>query len=210
MRRIFLYALPAALALAACSGGQAPAPTPTPSPVLRNPLNVALYPQAEVISVRSFRQVVTGEQTRGTVFADGAGTYDGQEVVAASDAPFSKLAAWVHHFGSSGPGDTHQYGFDYAAFERGAGKGRHGTLVVVLDPQIVDRQFGSVLDIIAKYRSMPAFMRAPIDQEVKRRIGITLSDAMQPASPIGATLAALGDFEQRNSRGIVIVDAVRR
>ncbi|HEX5274267.1 MAG TPA: hypothetical protein VFW34_03255 [Candidatus Rubrimentiphilum sp.] len=210
MRRFLLRTLPAVLALGACSGGQAPAPTPTPSPALRNPLNVALYPRSEIISVRSFRQVVTGAQTRGTVFADGAGTYDGQEVVAASGAPFSKLAAWVHHLGSHGLGDTHQYGFDYAAFERGTGKGTHGTLVIVMDPQIVDRQFGSVLDMIAKYRSLPDFMRAPIDREVKRRTGITLSDAMQPASPIGATLAALGDFEQRNSRGIVIVDAVRR
>jgi hypothetical protein len=53
-------------------------------------------------------------------------------------------------------------------------------------------------------------MRGPIDQQVKQRVGITLSEAMDPASPIGATLAALSDFEQRNSRGIVVIDAVRR
>jgi hypothetical protein len=209
MRRAFRYALPAALIMAACSGGQAPAPSPTPSPVLRNPLNVALYPRSEVIAVRSFHQVVTGEQTRGTVFAGGPGTYDGQEVVAATDASFATLAGWVHHFGTHA-GDARQYGFDYAAFERGTGKQTHGTIVIVMDPQIVDRQLGDVLGLIAKYRSLPEFMRGPIDEQVKQRTGITLSDAMQPASPIGATLAALSDFEQRSSRGIVIVDAVRR
>lgn len=210
MRRTFLCAFPAAFLLAACGGVQQAAPSPTPSPVLRNPLNVALYPGAEVIAVRSFTQIVSSEQTKGTVFAGGAGTYQGQEVVAATGAPFKKLASWVRHFGAHGPGDTQRYGFEYAAFERGTGKGTHGTLVIVMDPQIVNRQFGSVLDLIAKYRSLPEFMRAPIDQQVKQRIGITLSEAMQPASPVGATLAALGEFEQRNSRGIVIVDAARR
>jgi len=200
MHKVLRFALPAVFLLAACSGSQAPAPSPTPSPALRNPLGVALYPRAEVIAVRSFRQVVTNEQTRGTVFSDGAGTYDGQEVV----------AAWVRRFGAHGPGDTQQYGFDYAAFERGAGKGTHGTLVIVMDPQVVGRQLGSMLGLIERYRSLPEFMRGPIDQQVKQRIGMTLSDAMHPASPIGATLAALSEFEQRNSRGIVIVDAVRR
>ncbi len=173
-------------------------------------MNVALYPRATVIGVHSFNQIVTAQQTRGTVFADGAGTYDGTEVVAASDASFGKLSAWVHHFGTHSAGTVQEYGFDYAVCERGSGKGTHGELVIVMDPKMVDRQLGSVLEMMGNYRSLPAFMRGPIDQQVKQRVGITLSEAMDPASPIGATLAALSDFEQRNSRGIVVIDAVRR
>lgn len=198
----------ALLLLAACSGQSSP-PRPTPAPGIHNPLDVALYPRAQVIAVRSFRQAVSSEQTRGTVFSSGAGTYDGTEVVAASDAPLSSLAAWAHGLGAHADTATQQYGFDYAAFERSRGGKTHGTLVIVMDPQTVNRQMGSVLDLISHYRSLPEFMRAPIDRQVQQRLGITLSDAMQPGSPIGATLDALSEFEQRNSRGIVIIDAVR-
>ncbi len=209
VRIVSCCALLGALLPAACSSQQVAAPSPTPSP-LRNPLNVALYPRATVIAVHSFRQNVTTQQTRRSIFDDGAGTYDGTEVVAASDASFSTLSSWVRGFGTHPAGTIQEYGVDYAVFERGSGKAAHGVLVVVMDPKVVDRQLGSVLAVIGNYRSLPAFMRGPIDQQVKARVGITLSDAMDPASPIGATLAALSDFEQRNSRGIVIVDAVRR
>ncbi len=209
VRIVSRFALPASVLLAACSGQQAAAPSPTPSP-LRNPLRVALYPRATVIAVHSFKQNVTAQQTRRTIFEDGAGTYDGTEVVAASDASFIKLSSWVHHFGTHPAGTIQDYGLDYAVFERGSGKTKHGVLVIVMDPKVVDRQFGSVLGMMGNYRSLPAFMRGPIDQQVKQRVGITLSDAMDPASPVGATLAALSDFEQRSSRGIVVIDAVRR
>jgi hypothetical protein len=199
----------ALLALAACSGGQTPAPRATPTPALRNPLGVALYPHSEIIAVHTFRQVVTAEQTRGTVFSSGAGAYDGTEVIAVSVAPLSALAAWAHRLGAHANTATQQYGFDYAAFERTSGGKSHGTLVIVMDPQTVNRQAGSVLDLISHYRSLPQFMRGPIDQQVKQRIGVTLTDAMQPGNPIGATLDAIGEFGQRNSRGIVVIDAVR-
>ena len=196
--------------VAGCSGGQSSAPRPTPTPALHNPLDVALYPGSEVIAVHTFQEKVSPEQTRGTVFSTGAGTYDGTEVVAASDAPFDALSAWTKRLGAHVDRATEQYGFDYAAFERTRGGKTHGTLVIVMDPQTVNRQAGSVLDLISHYRSLPAFMRGPIDQQVKQRLGVTLSDAMQPGSPIGATLDALDEFQQRNSRGIVIIDAVRQ
>src|SRR5581483_471849 len=76
-----------ALLLAAC-GGQGAGPRATPAPALRNPLDVPLYPNSEILAVHTFRQVVTGDQTHGTVFAGGAGTYDGTEVLAANTASF--------------------------------------------------------------------------------------------------------------------------
>jgi len=199
----------ALMVLAACSGGQTSPWRATPAPVLRNPLDVALYPRSEVIAVHTFRQVVSPEQTRGTVFLSGAGTYGGTEVVAVSSASLTELSVWAHRLGAHAGRGTRRYGFDYAAFERTRGGKTHGTLVIVMDPQTVNRQAGSVLDLVSHYRSLPAFMRGPIDQQMKQRIGVTLSDAMQPGSPIGATLDALGEFQQRNSRGIVIIDSVR-
>jgi hypothetical protein len=64
--------------------------------------------------------------------------------------------------------------------------------------------------MIAKYRALPAIMRAPIDNEARARFGMSITDATQPDSPIGAALAALDQFQHRSSRGIVVIDAVKR
>ena len=191
MRIRLRCAFAAALLLAACSGQNAAPPSPTPSPApLRNPSSVALYPRSTVLAVRSLR--------------------GGYEVLAGSDASFGTLAAWAQHFGAHGTAQTREYGFEYGAFTRGSGKNKRDVLVVVMDPKIVDRQLGFVLGSIENYRSLPGFMRGPIDAQVKQRIGITLSQAMDPTQPIGATLGALSEFDKRNSRGIVILDTVRR
>ena len=223
MHRLDLrYAFLGALLLTACTAQQAAGPRATPTP-LRNPLPVPLYPGATVIAVQPLHQVVSTPQNRASVFAGGAGTYDGEEVLAVSDASFAKLSSWARRLEAHPPAgytrssefsgshaQMQRYGFDYAAFERGQGKATHGTIVVVMDPQIVNQELGSVLDIIGKYRSLPGFMRSPIDDQVKQRFGISLSDAMQPVSPIGASLAALDDFQRRNARGVILIDAVRR
>jgi hypothetical protein len=64
--------------------------------------------------------------------------------------------------------------------------------------------------MIDKYKALPAVLRGPIDNEAKARFGITISQATQPESPIGAALAALTDLEHKNSRGIVLVDAQKQ
>ena len=223
MRRLdFRFAFLSALLLSACTAQHAAGPRPTPTP-LRNPLGIPLYAGAAVIAVQPLHQVVSTPQKQDSVFAGGAGTYDGVEVLAVSDATFGKLSSWVRRLAAHPPAgynrspemsgahaQTQGYGFDYAALERGRGKATHGVLVIVVDPKRVNQQLGSVLDIIGKYRSLPGFMRGPIDDQVKQRLGISLSDAMAPASPIGATLAALDDFGRRNARGMILIDAVRR
>jgi hypothetical protein len=39
---------------------------------------------------------------------------------------------------------------------------------------------------------------------------MTITQATQPDSPIGAALAALNEFEHKNTRGIVVIDAAKR
>lgn len=209
MRRLdFRYAFLGVCLLTACTAQHAAGPRPTPTP-LRNPLHFPLYRGASVIATQPLHR--------------SAGLYDGMEVLAVSNAPFGKLALWVRRLEAHPPaGYTRSsdlsganaqiqgYGVDYAAFQHGHGKLAHGVAVIVMDPHMVNRELGSLLDIIGRYRSLPGFMRGPIDDQVKRRLGISLSDAMQPASPIGASLAALDEFQQRNARGIILIDAVRR
>ncbi len=103
-----------------------------------------------------------------------------------------------------------RYGLDYATFEKTEGGKKHGLLLVVLDPQRVTARFGTILSMIGKYRALPAAWRAPFDNQAKASFGMTISQATQPDSPIGAALAALDDFQHRNARGIVLLDAVKR
>ncbi len=224
-----LFGLAAAILFSACSSQQSAnhqhiAGSPPP---LRNPLDFALYPGAAIVSARAFTQtvVVRNPQTGHSIFDAGSGTYKGNEVLAASNASFSDLSSWVDRLALSPPSgytaienaDNPQakaqavtYGMDYVTFKQKTGARTRGVLVVVMDPQRVDQRFGRILGMIAKYRSLPEMMRAPIDAQAKARIGISITDAMQPESPIGAALAALDQFERKNTRGIVVLDAVKQ
>jgi hypothetical protein len=79
-----------------------------------------------------------------------------------------------------------------------------------MDPQRVDQRFGAVLGMIQRYRALPAVLRAPLDQDAKARFGMSITDATQPDSPIGAALAALGDLQHRDARGIILIDAQKQ
>jgi len=98
----------------------------------------------------------------------------------------------------------------YAAFTKKAGAHTRGVLVMVMDPRLVNQRFGAILGMIDKYKAMPALLRGPLDNAAKERFGMTITQATQPESPIGAALAALGGLEHKNARGIVVVDAQKQ
>ncbi len=219
-KRLTAACLAAAL-LCACSGG-GPASHATPSPALRNPIGFPLYPNATLISSRSFTQVVHADTASASVFAQGNGKYAGQEIIASSAASFGALSDWLDRlnaappagYATEEPGSNPQqqeqsarYGLNYAVFERKSGGATHGLLVIVMDPQRVNQRFGTILGMIGKYRALPSLLRTPIDNEAKARFGMTITQATQPDSPVGAALDALGELEHHNSRGIVVLDA---
>jgi hypothetical protein len=224
-RLVAACALAAAL-MTACTAQQSSGPGATPTPALRNPLDFPLYPKAEVLSTRTFTQTIQAESAKpNSVFAAGNGTYTGNEVVASSAAPFSDLSDWVDKIAATPPAgytsletgsnpeertQAQRYGIDYAILQKKSGGRTHGMLVIVMDPQRVNQRFGAVLGMISRYRSLPAVMRAPIDNEAKARIGMTLSEATAPESPIGAALSALNQLQNKDARGIVVVDAAKR
>jgi hypothetical protein len=222
-----LVALCAAGIIAGCSSsGGGSATQATPPPALGNPTGFPLYSNAKIISAKSFTQIVHADTTSpNSVFAQGNGTYGGHEVIASSAASFSALSGWLDGVNSappagytametqSNPGEQAQaqrYGLDYAVFKRKAGNATHGVLVIVMDPQRVNERFGTILGMIDKYKALPAVLRGPIDDEAKARFGMTITEATQPDSPIGAALSALGELEHRQSRGIVVVDAQKQ
>lgn len=212
----------AAAAVAGCGGGGS-SQQASPAPALRNPLDFPLYPKAALIATKSFTQVVHADTSSGTsVFAEGNGKYAGHEVIASSAAPFDSLSTWVEQLNTAppagysaveGPSNADQraqaqrYGVDYAFFTRKAGNSTRGVLVIVMDPQRVNQRLGTILGMIDKYRALPSMLRTPIDNEAKARYGMTITEATQPDSPIGAALSALNDLEHKDARGIVVLDA---
>ncbi len=175
---------------------------------------------------RDFTQKIQAQTASGdSVFASGNGTYNGHEIIASSPASFAQLSDWVQKIANAPPSgyrsvetgsnpqertQAERYGIDYALFQKNTGNHTRGLLVIVMDPQRMNQRFGTLLGMISRYRSLPAVMRAPIDNEAKARIGMTLSEATAPESPIGAALAALDQLQNKDARGIVVVDAAKR
>jgi hypothetical protein len=79
-----------------------------------------------------------------------------------------------------------------------------------MDPQRVNPRVGAILGMIDKYKALPALLRGPLDNVAKERFGMTITQATQPDSPIGAALSALGVLEHKNARGIVVLDAQKQ
>jgi len=222
--------LAAAVLLAACSGAQNGQNAQTASSAaapLHNPVDFPLYPGAALLSTHQFTQVIKADTSAGgsSIFQNGNGTYSGNEVIASTAASFDELSAWVDRLNGSPPagyaavetgGDPNQraqarrIGIAYALFKKPEAGRTRGLLLLAMDPTLVNQRFGSVLRLIGKYRALPAIMRDPIDNEVKARIGMTISQATAPESPVGAALSALDQFEHKNSRGIVVLDASKR
>lgn len=229
MKKRFLFGAVALALLAACSGNtqtSSQGASAPPAPPLKNTLAFPLYTGAAVLSSHDFSQNVQMTDTQaGSVFAGGSGTYTGHQVIASSPASFTQLSQWVSHLAASPPAgytsletgnnpnervQAEKYGLDYATFSRLENGKTHGVLVIVMDPQRVNARFGTILSMVSKYRALPAMMRAPIDSEAKARFGMTITEATQPESPIGGALAALDQFQHKNARGIVLVDAIKR
>ncbi|HKU68308.1 MAG TPA: hypothetical protein VJP85_11085 [Candidatus Baltobacteraceae bacterium] len=224
-----LVALCAAGLLAGCSSGggtTAQSAAQSTPPALENPTGFPLYSGAKVVSAKSYTQIVHADtSSENSVFAQGNGTYAGHEVVASSPASFSALSTWLDGVNASPPAgftaeepqtnpdreaQAQRYGLDYAVFKRKTGAQTRGVLVIVMDPQRVNQRFGTILGMIDKYKALPSVLRGPIDDQAKARFGMTVTQATQPDSPIGAALAALGELEHRNARGIVVLDALKQ
>jgi hypothetical protein len=218
---VLAWGIAAALGSSACSSNQHAQNAATPAPIAAPKLDVALYPGAKVVSVHDFTQNVNIKdgETQGAVLGSGNGTYVGREAIAASPASFAQLDGWVRSLkehpptGYSPAGETDEsqrFGMDYAGFKKTESGKPKGLLVLVMDPTRVTARLGPVLKLISTYKVLPEPMRASIDNQVKAQTGMSVSEALQPDSPIGASLAALDDFQHTNERAIIVLEATKQ
>ena len=102
---------------------------------------------------------------------------------------------------------THRYGIDFVAFQNGSNK---GATLVVMDPKTVTAKLGPVLTVIKQYNAMPLPVRQSMDNQVKQRTGVSISEAMDRSAPLGAALAAVNAFKDSDKRAIIIITAEKQ
>lgn len=230
MGKLRLFFAAALLFAAGCSGANNNAANKgasTPPPVLANTIDFPIYGQSRVLVAKGFTQVVNSTGTQAdSVLMSGNGTYQGNEVIAASPASLDQLRGWLHGAGSNPPAGyeavknadfenaragTLRYGLDFALFQHPrAGKNPTGLLVIVMDPARVTKSLGPALPLISRYRNLPDFARKPIDDQVKLQTGFSVTDILQPNSPVGMALGALDDFSHSNQRAILLLSAQKQ
>lgn len=225
--RLAWLAVAGVVALAACSGGGGGG-TARPSPSATNPVNFPLFDGAEVLSSRGWRETIASRPglADSALLSAGAGTYDGHDVVAGTQALMPSLEAWLRDLDAHPPGGyvsaiagngvdavrdhTRVLGIDFAVFSRNENGKKHGVVVLAVDPQTLDSKAGPMLGMIGKIKLMPQMLRDSIDSQAKKQTGFSVTELTNPNTPIGAAIAALDELRDFGGRGIVLIDAVKQ
>ncbi len=204
------------LLLVSCAHS-APQPAPT------NPAGFPLYPQSTVLAVRDWHRSLSSDERNALGISDGGGTYAGHEVVTATPASFDDLLVWLRRLDAHPPdgyrvglwgsgvdvarAQARSVGIDFSVFDRDERSGTHDVVVVTVDPVLLQRKAGLMLSALTRFRYLPAFLRAPIDAQARAQTGFTVSEALDPNTPIGAAIDALGRLNDAHGRGVIFIDA---
>jgi hypothetical protein len=212
----------------ACSGGSGSGGAASPSPQASNTIAFPLFDSSSVLASHSFSQTVSANGKGGLndMLGQGAGKYDGHEVVAGTLAVMPALEAWLHDLqehppagytvAASGNGveavreRTRDMGLDFAVFQNTVGGKTHGVIVLAVDPKTLDQKAGPVLGMIGKFKLLPQSLRDPIDAQAKKQTGFTVTELTQPNTPLGAAVDSLDELRTFGGNGIVLIDATKQ
>lgn len=200
----------------------------TPAPVGTNSTGFPLYEGSTVIANRDWTQTVSSSATSGGkgMFSQGAGTYAGKDVIAHTPATVAQLRTWLDGMEKTPPtgyattpasagitqarSRSQAFGFDFDVFQKDENGKLHHLVVIAIDPTVMESKAAPMLGFINRYKMLPQSLRDPIDAQAKARTGFSISEALSPDTPIGASLGSLDQLRQSGERGIVIVDAAKQ
>ncbi|MDQ6766578.1 MAG: hypothetical protein M3Z41_02075 [Candidatus Eremiobacteraeota bacterium] len=225
---LLLVATITAVSLAACSKNTVPAgsqPTSAATALPQNTTGFPLYEGATIVAAKEFSQTISAGQGATGVMSSGAGKYSGNEIIAGSSASLSELENWLRAQEKQPPSGyvtvalpsnmetihsaAVKNGVDFAIF-RDVKNSKRGLVVVAMDLQTAHRKLGPALVLVARYQALPAAMRQTIDTQLKQRYGYTASEFVEPGSPLGTAVGAMNEFQNKNERAIVILDATKQ
>jgi hypothetical protein len=215
-----VLALLVLIAVSACSHSsqstqtsQAQSEQGSPSPAPTNATGFPLYAESTILASKVWNENA------------GAQRYSGLEVVAQTPATLDQLNAWLkgvvanpppgYTVAVSGSGvdearnRARAMGVDFQVFDHQVNGKRHELIVLAVDPSTFDQKAGPVLSMLDKYKMLPQTFRDPIDAQFRSRTGYTVSEALEPNTPIGAAIAAVQQLRSSGQRGVVLVDGAR-
>ncbi len=224
--------LSAALFAGACSRqtsvqSQAP-PSAAPTVALKNETGFPLPAGSKLLAARSFSQNISTDQAkRSPLTAQSSGDYAGHETIAADASTFDALKNWLSGLekippagytyeakAASAAGSVRQTtlkdGLDFGVFRARESNNPRTVLVMVMDPNAAKQKLAFIMQMANRYRSLPSALRSSIDGQVRNRTGVSIEQALQPESPIGIALSTLNEFQQRDARAVMIVDAQKQ
>ncbi len=188
-----------------------------------NPSTFPLYAPHEIIDVKTLDAGPMVAAFRRHDPHDRSGNYRGTEVVVATNAPIGELRAWLHKLKtapprglrynhtdtitSSDPAAMRSSGAEAATFE--SPDSARLVVVFAVDPRMLRSKLGSALDLVDQYNKVPGVLRGPIDASMKDQIGYSVTEMLDPTSPVGVAFHGLKTAEARNKRAIVLIDEKR-
>jgi hypothetical protein len=193
-----------------------------------NPVAFPLFSGSEVLSSRGWHTTISKKPglADSAVLSQGAGTYEGHDVVAGTQALMPVLESWLAGLSANPPAGytlamtgngvdavrthTRVLGIDFVAFEGTDSGKKHGVVVMVVDPQTLDEKAGPMLGLIGRFKHVPSMLRDPIDAQAKKQTGFSITEATNPDTPLGAAVAALDQLRDFGGRGIILIDAVKQ
>jgi len=210
-----LLALVTACSNSGQSGSQsASGTTASAAPAATNPTGFPLYENSTVISSHDFTSKAGSQSVTGT------------EVIAQNSATLAQLGDWIKGLGTAPPtgyevaatGSTLEVGrakaraigVEFQVFTHEVGGKKRAMVVLAVDPKTFDEKAGFVLSNIGKFKMLPQSFRDTIDAQAKARTGFSVSDALDPNTPIGAALAAVNALESSGNRGVVLIDGTKQ
>lgn len=221
---VILAAMVLTAGLAGCATQEQRTTTTTSSQthaVLVNPSDFPLYPHAELVSVvpvESAQMFAAIRKTDPNAHLPPK-NYRGHEIIAQTSATMTQLTAWIATLRTSPPvglqptsdhidvtpehngGKTSINGQEFDA----SGKGR-AVYLVIADPAAIRAQMGVVFDLIDGYAKVPPMLRGPLDDRAKQQMGYTVTEMLDPKSPVGAAIGTVKALAATNRRAILIID----
>ncbi len=147
--------------------------------------------------------------------------YRGNEIIAQTGASMAQLSGWIVSLRKTPPAGFHA-SRDHVDVSNGDTNGwssktvdgvsfatsgsQRSVYLFVADPQRIRAQLGAAFDLIDNYSKVPDMLRGPIDQQAKEQLGYSVTEMLDPKSPVGAAVTSLRSLQGSGRRAILLID----
>jgi len=211
-----LTAVLCALALSACgSRGTHEESAPQHRGAAVNPSDFPLYPKSSVVVVVPVDSAHMFAAMRAAdPHANVPHNFRGHEIIAETSATMPQLEAWIHNLKAAPPrglrkkpsGSSAMQPASEADAQFESASGDRSVFLLAAYPRRIREQLGPAWALIDSYTAVPAVLRGPIDDQARKQLGYTVTEMLDPKSPVGAAIATLKRLQDSDRRAILLID----